>query len=148
MVEASAVMFESAAARAGLDELMDAVRAGMQVIAEAQEKRAKLTAVASEAGSRVTVTVNADGIVVETQFASDIDELGYNEIAVAVTKAAQRAAADVRAQSDSLMAAASQGFGGIPESDDMAADLPDFVKLIPIVPEASPTSPASDDEAW
>jgi len=148
------VMFQGAAGRAQLDELMDAVREGMQSIVEAQEERVKLTATASESGSRVTVTVNANGIVVETRFAGDIDELSYDEIAAAVTKAAQRASADVRAQSDSVMAAASQGFSGIPGFDEMGADLPDFATFIPSPPKVLPasppasSSPVSEDDVW
>lgn len=146
-------MFEGAAGRARLDELIDAVNKGMQSIAEAQQERAKLTATASDAGNRVTVTVNADGIVVDTRFAGDIDELSYDEIATAVTKAAQQAAVDVRARSESVMAAASQGFGGIPEFDEVAADIPDFTKLIPPAPEVSLARPpesslVSDDDVW
>jgi DNA-binding protein YbaB len=146
-------MFQGAAGRARLEELMDAVHKGMRSIAEAQEERAKLTATASEAGKRVTVTVNADGIVVETRFAGDIDELTYDEIATAVTKATQRAAMDVRARSQELMAAASQGFGNIPEFDEMAQDIPDFTKLLPPaseVPLAPPpaSSLISEDEVW
>ncbi|WP_433709618.1 YbaB/EbfC family nucleoid-associated protein [Nocardia sp. CA-084685] len=147
-------MFQGAAGRARLDELMDAVHKGMESIAEAQEERAKLTASASDAGSRVTVTVNADGIVIETRFAGDIDELTYDEIAAAVTKAAQRAAADVRAQSESVMAAAGQGFGTIPEFDEMGADISDFTRLVPPAPEVSLLPPpesssrVSDDDVW
>ncbi|MEU0503790.1 YbaB/EbfC family nucleoid-associated protein [Nocardia sp. NPDC005998] len=133
---------------------MDAVQKGMQSIAEAQEERVKLSARASEAGGRVTVTVNADGIVVETRFGGDIDELSYDEIATAVTKAAQTAAADVRARSESVMAAASQGFGAIPEFDELADDIPDFTKLLPPAPEVplapppASSSPVTDDDAW
>lgn len=148
------MFFQSAAARAQLDELLAAVRDGMQSIAEAQEERVKLTASASEAGRRVTVTVNANGIVVETRFAGDIDELGYDEIAAAVTKAAQRASADVREQSASVMAAASQGFSGVAGFDDTDTGLPDFATFVPAPPAVSPaeprasSSPVSDGDVW
>jgi DNA-binding protein YbaB len=147
-------MFGGAAGRARLDELMDAVHKGMASIAAAQEERARLTATASEAGRRVTVTVNADGIVIETRFAGDIDELSYDEIAAAVTKATQRAAADVRARSADVMSGAQQGFGDIPAFDELAADFPDFTKLVPPAPEVSlapppaASSPVADEDDW
>lgn len=147
-------MFAGAAGRARLDELMDAVHKGMASIAAAQEERAKLTATASEADRRVTVTVNADGVVVETRFSTDVDELTYDEIAAAVTKATQRAAADVRARSAEVMSGAQQGFGEIPAFDELAAEFPDFTELVPPAPEVSlapPTAASSavaDEDDW
>jgi DNA-binding protein YbaB len=87
----------------GLDEEMATFRTRMREIGRLQEKRARLTATATAQRRRVTVAVNADGVVIETKFASDIDDLSYDEIALAVTAAASEAAAEVARKGSELM---------------------------------------------
>ncbi|WP_245721951.1 YbaB/EbfC family nucleoid-associated protein [Nocardia crassostreae] len=81
-------------AKADLNDILDGFAQQMRTITQLQKDRAVLTATAT-VRKRVTVTVNAEGTVIETRFASDIEDLDYEEIAKAVTEAAQQAAAEV-----------------------------------------------------
>src|SRR5690606_4977845 len=78
-----------------MGSVIDAFQQQMRAIAEAQQQRVRLTAAATSRDKLVTVTVNANGVVIETRFASGIERLSYDEIAATVTRTAQQAAADV-----------------------------------------------------
>lgn len=82
-------------AKAELAGLIEEVGQQFREIARIQEERAQLTASATVRRKRVTVTVNADGVVIETKFGPNIEDLSYSEIAAAVTEAAQKANAEV-----------------------------------------------------
>lgn len=73
-------------------------------ITDAQQQRTALRGQGCAARRRVTVTVNADGIVIDIAFATDISDLEYDEIADAITEAAAAAAADVARQTSELFA--------------------------------------------
>jgi DNA-binding protein YbaB len=87
----------------GFAAAMVTFRTRMRDIDRLQHKRAKLTATVTAQRRRVTVTVNADGVVIETKFASDIDDLSYEEIALAITTASAEAVAEVARKSGELM---------------------------------------------
>ncbi|WP_225729900.1 MULTISPECIES: hypothetical protein [unclassified Nocardia] len=67
------------------------------------------TAVGFALGARVRVTVDADGVVIDTRIDLDPDEVSYEQLALALTVAAQQArdllvvaeSASLAAQSDS-----------------------------------------------
>ncbi|QIS10169.1 YbaB/EbfC family DNA-binding protein [Nocardia arthritidis] len=68
-----------------------------------ERRRSLLTATASVCDKRVTVTVNAEGVLIETRFGDDIGDLTYDEIAVAVPDAVRTAAREVTRKSRELM---------------------------------------------
>ncbi|MFI6870206.1 YbaB/EbfC family nucleoid-associated protein [Nocardia sp. NPDC050406] len=134
-------------AKAGLSDILDGLAQQLQDITRLQRERAALTASATTAGKRVTVTVNADGTVIETRFASDIADLDYMEIAKAVTEAAQRAAADVARRSRELMAPLEQNRRRLPKLADLVPGMPDLSKeMVPPEPPVVSTAPPNAPE--
>ncbi|WP_225726977.1 MULTISPECIES: YbaB/EbfC family nucleoid-associated protein [unclassified Nocardia] len=79
------------------------VRRQWDDIAGLERRRALLTATASVCDKRITVTVNAEGVLIETRFADDIGDLTYDEIAAAVPEAVRTAAREVTRKSRELM---------------------------------------------
>jgi DNA-binding protein YbaB len=140
-------VYDDSAAR--LEEGIEALRGGLQEIQAAWKKRAALVASASEADGRVTVTVDALGTIIETRFAHNVHELTFEEIATAITQATQRAALDVKKQSEDVLAGATAGYAGIDELTDV---FPDFRSMLPPEPEVSLAPPSSsvpgDDDKW
>ncbi len=59
-------------------------------------QRVRPTASGSAGDNRVTVVVDANGVVIETIFSDDIDNLDYSEIAAAFTRAHQNAMIELR----------------------------------------------------
>ncbi|MEU1981861.1 YbaB/EbfC family nucleoid-associated protein [Nocardia sp. NPDC019395] len=122
----------------------------MGLIAEAQRQRVKLTASASVRDGRVTATVNADGLLIETIFADDIDELSYAEIAAATTEATQQAAAEVARKSAELVAPLREERAGRPKLSEMLPGLADVEAMMPVappVPTVAPDHEAPEDDA-
>ncbi|MFF0492547.1 hypothetical protein ACWDSJ_24795 [Nocardia sp. NPDC003482] len=64
-------------------------------IAELERRRKLLTATALVCEKRIQVTVNADGVLIETKFAADICDLSYDEVAEAIPIAVRAAATEV-----------------------------------------------------
>jgi hypothetical protein len=113
-------------------------------IAAVERRRKLLTATAMACDKRITVTVNADGVLIETKFSRDIGDLSYAEVAEAIPIAVRGAATEVvrrgRAMTWSLLdrdtdipvTAAEIGISGaaasitlIPTRSDMPASLRD-----------------------
>ncbi|WP_405133487.1 YbaB/EbfC family nucleoid-associated protein [Nocardia sp. NBC_01388] len=133
------------AAKGHLAELVELVQGGMASIARAQEERARLTATAHAAGRRVTITVNADCIVIKTEFSDDIDDLTYSEIAAAVTTATQDAAAQVQKQAQTIQEAALEEQARIPALSEFFPAMPDIKAMMPTPPKVSTAPPGSPE---
>ncbi|RDI55325.1 YbaB/EbfC family nucleoid-associated protein [Nocardia mexicana] len=131
--------------KGGLADLLDTVNGQIRAIAEAQQKRVELTATATAGEGRVRITVNADGVVIETQFADDIDELDYDEIADAVTDATQEAAAEVARRADELIAPIQQTRERLPSLSEIVDGLPDLTARAPEQTRASFDPPSERD---
>ncbi|MRH93189.1 YbaB/EbfC family DNA-binding protein [Nocardia sp. SYP-A9097] len=134
-------------AKEQLAELVELVQGGMSAMARAQQERARLTATAHAAGRRVTITVNADCIVIKTEFSSDIDDLTYSEIAAAVTAATQDAAAQVQQKAQEIVDAVHQEQARIPALSEFFPAMPDIRTMIPTPPVVSTAPPGSPDRA-
>ncbi|QIS03415.1 YbaB/EbfC family DNA-binding protein [Nocardia brasiliensis] len=128
-----------------LADLLDTVNLHIRSIAEAQRQRVELTATGTAAKGRVHITVNADGVVIETRFADDIDELDYDEIADAVTEATQAAAAEVAERAEKLIAPIRRTRSRLPSLSEIVADLPDLTVRVPEPQRASFETPAARD---
>ncbi|MGW2660337.1 YbaB/EbfC family nucleoid-associated protein [Nocardia tengchongensis] len=133
-------------AKADFTDILDDFRDQMRTITQLQQQRAAVTASASVRGKRVTVTVNADGTVIETKFASNIDDLDYPEIAKAVTEAAQQASAEVARRSREIMAPVSQNRNRLPRLTELVPGMPDLTEALripepPVVSTAPPKAP-------
>ncbi|MEU6580750.1 YbaB/EbfC family nucleoid-associated protein [Nocardia sp. NPDC046763] len=115
----------------------------MREIAEASRKRTQLVASASAASGRVQVTVNADGVVIATRFSSDIGELTYEEIAKAVTTAAQNAATDVARQGRELLQPLRDRRARMPRLSELIEGMPDIESQAPTIEPASLAPPRS-----
>ncbi|WP_327151657.1 YbaB/EbfC family nucleoid-associated protein [Nocardia sp. NBC_01329] len=113
----------------------------MKLVAQLQQQRARLTATASVRDKKVTVTVNANSAVIETVFADDIDELSYDEIAAAVTEAAQKAAEEVTRRAHELAEPLMAARADRPKLSDVLEGIPEF--QMPPEPEVSTAAPGS-----
>ncbi|MFI9506336.1 YbaB/EbfC family nucleoid-associated protein [Nocardia sp. NPDC052566] len=125
------------AAKARLVELMESVRAGMDSIARAQRTHARATATATAANRRVTVTVNADGVVVETKLGSGAQDLTLEEMAQAFTAAAQDAALQMRKKTQELVDTVRQDNMRLPRLSEFLPGMPDVQDMMPTAPAAS-----------
>lgn len=117
----------------------------LALIAEAQRQRVRLTATASVCEGRVTATVNADGLLIETVFAEDIDELSYAEIAAAVTEATQQAAAETARQNAELVATLRDERARRPKLSDLLPGLADVEAMMPVAPAVPTVVPDAGD---
>ncbi|MFI6165459.1 YbaB/EbfC family nucleoid-associated protein [Nocardia sp. NPDC051052] len=129
-------------AKGDVADLLDTVSQHIRSIAEVQQKRVTLTATATAAKGRVRITVNADGVVIDTEFSDDIDELSYDEIADAVTEATQDAAAEVARKAEELIEPIRQSRSRLPSLSSMVEGLPDLRTKTPELQRASFDSPA------
>ncbi|MFE3188710.1 YbaB/EbfC family nucleoid-associated protein [Nocardia sp. NPDC059240] len=135
------------AAKGQLAELMELVQGGIASMARAQEERARLTATARSADRRVTITVNADCIVIKTEFSDDIDDLEYSEIAAAVTAVTQDAAAKVQEKAQQILAAAQQEQSRVPSLSEFFPAMPDIKTMMPSSPTVSTAPPGSPERS-
>jgi hypothetical protein len=131
-------------AKAELAEVLDEVQQQMRGIARVQQQRAQLTASAT-VRRRVTVTVNADGTIIETKFGPGIEELGFSEIAKAVTAAAQQACAEVARKGQELMMPLHDRRARLPKMSDLIDGMPDFTAEIPPRPTVSLAPPEAEE---
>ncbi|RDI68219.1 YbaB/EbfC family nucleoid-associated protein [Nocardia pseudobrasiliensis] len=125
--------------------MLEALSEQMRGIAEIQRDRARLTATATACDKRISVTVNADGILIETRFADDISDLSYGEIAAAVTQAVQAAAKNVSQQGHRLMEPLRERKDRLPHLSDLVEGMPDFRSVIP-APQPVSTAPPNSPE--
>ncbi|MET8648683.1 MULTISPECIES: YbaB/EbfC family nucleoid-associated protein [Nocardia] len=126
-----------------LASVIDAFQDQMRAIALVQQQRVKLTASATSRDKLVTVTVNANGIVIETKFSAGIGELGYDEIAKTVTKTAQEAAAEVARKNQELAAPITERRARLPKLSEVIEGMPDFEREIPLEPPVSTAPPGA-----
>ncbi len=131
---------------ADMATIMDGLQEQLQGIAELQRQRSLLSATASVGDKRVQVTVNADGMVVETRFSADISDLSYDDIAEYVTAAAQAATRGVMARSRELMQPLIERKSRLPKLSEMVEGAPDLEDFIPAAPPA-PTEPPTMEAA-
>ncbi|RBO88930.1 YbaB/EbfC family nucleoid-associated protein [Nocardia puris] len=134
-------------AKAQLADLMDTVRSGLDSIVRAQREQARLTATAYAGGRRVRVTVNANGEVIETRFAPDVGELTHDEVAAAVTAAAQDAAAQVRGRTREIMDSLHAQHARMPKLSDFVPGIPDVQDMVPTPPDVPTSPPGAADRA-
>ncbi|MBB5912858.1 DNA-binding protein YbaB [Nocardia transvalensis] len=127
-------------------DLMESLREGVEAIARVQRQQAQLTATASAAGKRVTVMVNAKGVVIQTRFGPDIEDLTYAEIAAAVTSAAQDAAGQVFQRTRELVEGLRQEQSRLPNFSDFLPGMPDVEAMLPEPPEVSTAPPGQRPE--
>ncbi|WP_216894412.1 YbaB/EbfC family nucleoid-associated protein [Nocardia alni] len=132
--------------KADIADLMDTVNSQIRSIAEVQRKRTELTATASAREGRVTVTCNADGVPIDTEFSDDIDDLDYDDIAMAVTEAAQDAAVKVARMAEELMKPIRKTRSRLPSLSAMVEGLPDLRAKTPETQRAPFTPPADRNQ--
>ncbi|MFC8530737.1 YbaB/EbfC family nucleoid-associated protein [Nocardia sp. NPDC057227] len=125
--------------------MLNGLRDQMQGIAEVQRKRSLLTATVTACEKRIAVTVNADGLLVETTFADDILDLEMDEIALNITAAVQSAAAEVAKKAAELMTPLREQRDALPSLATIVDGAPDLSGLIPSAPETPKVPPSSPD---
>lgn len=133
-------------AKAEMLSVLDEVQQQMRMIARVQRDRAQLTATAT-VRKQVTVTVNADGVVIETKFGSAVEELTYPDIAKAVTEAAQQAAADVARRGQELMSTLRDRRARLPKLSDLIEGMPDLGADVPVPPVVSTAPPTAGERS-
>lgn len=117
----------------------------MRSIAEVQKKRSLLTATVLAEEKRIEVTVNADGVLIDTKFADDVLDLTMEEIAAAITKAVQDAAAQVQQKARELMDPLLAHRNSMPKLSEMIEGAPDLGGLVPQPPRTPTVAPDSPD---
>ncbi|MEU7766883.1 YbaB/EbfC family nucleoid-associated protein [Nocardia sp. NPDC049190] len=126
-----------------LADLVEGFHEQMGEIARIQQRAAAVVATGEAQQRRVTVCLNAEGTVIETRFADDIDDLGYGEIAAAVTAAAQAAKADLAGQLAEIQRPLLEQRARLPKLTDIVEDLPDLGSYTPVTPKVSTAPPKS-----
>lgn len=127
--------------------MLEGLRAQMNDIAELQQRRSELTATASVGQDRVQVTVNADGMVVETVFGERAGDLSYEELAEYVTVAAQAAMQGVQNRSRELMQPLLEHRNRLPKLSEIIEGVPDLADILPVPPTPSTEPPHLRDAA-
>ncbi|MFX0580593.1 YbaB/EbfC family nucleoid-associated protein [Nocardia nepalensis] len=129
--------------RAHFADLMEDLKASVESVQRAQREHALITATATAAGKRVTVVVNANGVVIQTKFSADIADLTYAEIATAITKAAQDAAAQIQRRTRAMITELKKDQARLPKLSEFLPGLPDLENLVPPPPEVSTAPPTA-----
>lgn len=122
--------------QADMMTMLDGLGEQLRGIAEVQLRRSRLTATGSACEDRILATVNADGLLIRTEFADDIADLTYEEIAQGMTEAVQQAAAEVGAISEKLLAPLRERKAALPKLSDIIEGAPDLGARMPIAPPA------------
>ncbi|WP_446224407.1 YbaB/EbfC family nucleoid-associated protein [Nocardia sp. IBHARD005] len=133
--------------KAELATAIDEFQQQMAVIADIQQRRAELVATGTALRKRVSVTVNGDGVVIETQLDLDLDDYTPSEIGKAVTEAAQTATAELGKKNAELMAPIQQRRDRMPKMSDLIEGLPDLTGSLPQPVTASITPPNAPERA-
>ncbi|MFF3566715.1 YbaB/EbfC family nucleoid-associated protein [Nocardia jiangxiensis] len=129
--------------RAELESMVEDAQEQLRTVARIQQQRAQLIGTATVSNKRVTVSVNADGVVVETRFGPGIENLGFSAIAKAVTEAAQLAAQDLAEKNRELMSPLQSQRARLPKLSDLIEGMPDLRGQLPTPPEPSLKPPNS-----
>ncbi|MFD6161924.1 YbaB/EbfC family nucleoid-associated protein [Nocardia sp. NPDC060256] len=128
--------------------MLEALSEQMRGLSKIQRDRARLTATVTACEKRISVTVNADGILIETRFADDIGDLTYADIAAAMTEAVQGAARKVNEQGRLLMEPLRERKDRLPHLSDLVEDMPDVRSMIPVPPPVSTAPPNSPERRY
>ncbi|MFI9503667.1 YbaB/EbfC family nucleoid-associated protein [Nocardia sp. NPDC052566] len=127
-----------------MESLLEAFQRQMREVVEVQQRRVLLTANATSRDKRITVTVNADGLLIDVQFTSDIAELDYDEIASAIRDLTQEAAAAVARETQALIEPLTARQTRLPKVSEVIEGMPDFETGLPLrlpVSTAAPGAP-------
>jgi hypothetical protein len=131
--------------QADMATMLEGLQEQLHGIAELQRQRSLLTATAVVCDKRIQVTVNADGMLVQTLFAEDIADLSYDEIATAMTSAVQAATVEVMRRSRELMQPLVERKTRLPKLSDIIEGAPDLGAMIPVAPPPPPGAPGSPE---
>lgn len=135
--------------KAEMVQLLDEMRGQMREVARIQRARAEITGRAT-VRKRVTVTTDANGVVAEVRFGSGIADLSYPEIADAIVRASEAAAADAARQVRELMAPLQQRRTDMPSLSDLVEGAPDIRPMLPplsgeLPPHQDSRQPSAED---
>lgn len=131
-----------------LAEALDDLQRQVRLMTELQQQRAQLTGTGTVRDKYVTITVNADNAVIQTRFSPDIGELSFDEIAEAVTAAAQAAIADVTRKIQKLAEPLAAKQSGMPKLQDMVEELTGVRTEIPPAPPATLVPPSTAEHEF
>ncbi|MBB5917401.1 DNA-binding protein YbaB [Nocardia transvalensis] len=120
--------------RADAAQVLEGLDEQLRGIAEVQRQRADLTATITACEKRIKVTVNADGLLIHTEFAEDILDLTPDEIAENITAAVQAASAEVMRLGRELMRPLMERRTRLPKLSEMIEGAPDLGEMIPVAP--------------
>lgn len=115
-------------------------------IARIQKEQAALIATATTANGLVTVSVNAQGVVIETKIDGDyLDDHTLTDLGKHITQAAQAAARDVQSQVAALLVPISERRKAFPSLGDLVEGAPDLRDLTVDIPKPSLAPPNSPE---
>ncbi|GAB4583208.1 YbaB/EbfC family nucleoid-associated protein [Nocardia sp. IFM 10818] len=115
--------------RGEADSYVEGFTEQIRALAETTRKRAQLTGSGSAANGLITVTVNADNVVIATKVSADAEDLTLDEIAAAVTAAAQHAAADVARKTEEFFRPLNEKRAKMPKLSELFEDMPDLEQV-------------------
>ncbi|GAB92222.1 YbaB/EbfC family nucleoid-associated protein [Gordonia rhizosphera] len=132
-----------------VEPLLDTMNSLISEMGVIRERAATLTATATELEGRLRVTVNAQGLVVETALDDEIlGEVTAARLGAAFTAATQRAAQEVAQKTHELWAPIIEKQKSLPRATDILDGLTDFGKLFGAKPEPPQTPSRSADEVY
>ncbi|MGV9674400.1 YbaB/EbfC family nucleoid-associated protein [Nocardia sp. NPDC003482] len=127
--------------QADMATMLEGLDEQLRGIAEIQRQRSLLTATATVCDKRIQVTVNADGLLIDTAFAEDIADLSYDEIAAGMTAAVQAAATEVLRRGRELMEPLLEKKSRLPKLSEIVEGAPDLGAMLPVAPPPPTTRP-------
>ncbi|WP_194817347.1 YbaB/EbfC family nucleoid-associated protein [Nocardia sp. XZ_19_385] len=130
-------------AKADLANVLEEVQEQFRAIAEIQQARAQLTASAT-VRKLATVTVNANGTVIDTRFGPHAEDASLNDIAKAVTEAAQQAVTEVNKLGLELMAPVQERQARLPKLTDLLEGFAEIKPPAPVAPPVTMVPPGAD----
>jgi len=118
----------------------------MSEIAKLQNQQVALVASATVADGMVTVSVNAQGVVIETKIDRDyFEEFDLDDLSKHITEAAQAAARDVQSRAQELIAPALDRRAVFPSFSEFFEGAPDIGKLVSEMPKPSMAPPNASE---
>lgn len=131
------------AARHELIDALALVQEQFADLAVVEQERATLSSTATSADGTVTVSVDCDGIVIDTAVNETyLDHHDLADLGRHITEAAQAAARDIEQKVAELLAPLAQRREQMPSLSDIVEGAPDIRDLL----AARVTGPQSDDE--
>lgn len=117
--------------QAGVDALMGEFNSIMADIRSARERAVLVNATVRKLDDNIAVSVNAEGVVVDTVIDEDaLSRFPASRIAAAITEAAQEGAREVSEKRRAIWDPVNERSAQLPRASDIDPTIPDFAAII------------------